>query len=282
MPTRLIRENGSAAEQVASCPAVGMPRELVSGIDTLDMTCKSPASAGLVAELAALKSEAGENRRQAVTLDVGGEFVRVMPTGLGSGYPYALEHLFGRLAVGESRNMPAWKVSPSAEALHAVGPLGAVAFFRSLLEALSGGPVELMVSRLDTHADIADLVITADDVADFVCQARKYAAYHDGDVVQTHWWGPGGDASLRAYDKPAEIAATGRGGYLLELWTEAGYRGEGPVTRVEAQVRRRVLRQMGIATAEQAITRAGEVYVYRVRLFWSDSGAAPASCGAAV
>jgi hypothetical protein len=120
---------------------------------------------------------------------VGGEFLRVLPTGLGAGYPYALEHKLGRLAVGESRNMPAWKVSPSAEGLHTVGPLGALAFFRSLLEAFTGSPVELMASRLDTQVDVLGLVITEADVADFVCQARKYAAYREGDVVQTHWWG---------------------------------------------------------------------------------------------
>jgi hypothetical protein len=235
---------------------------LLSGIDTLDMTCKSPASRGLVADLDRLKVEAQEKRREAVTLEVGGEFLRVLPTGLGGGYPYALEHRNGRLAVGETSNMPAWKVSPSAEALHTVGPLGAVAFFRSLVEALTGGPVELMASRLDTHADVLGLVITEADVADFVCQARKYAAWREGDLVQTHWWGPGGDQSVRAYLKRDEIAASGRGGYLLPLWAEKGDDGQTPITRVESQTRRRVLRQLGVATAEEAIGRAGEVYVY--------------------
>jgi hypothetical protein len=122
-----------------------------------------------------------------------------------------LEHKLGKVGVGESANMPAWKISPSAEALHLRGPSGVVAFFRSMLEALTGGPVTLMVSRCDLHADMAGLVITAADVASFVCQARKYAAWMDGDVVQTHWWGPGGIASVRCYDKLAEIAATGKG-----------------------------------------------------------------------
>lgn len=110
--------------------------------------------------------------------------------------------------------------------------------------------------------DFLGLVITNADVADFVCQARKYAAYHDGDVVQTHWWGPGGDQSVRAYLKREEIAVTGRGGYLLGPWAAAGDDGVSPVSRVESQTRRRVLRQLGVATAEEAVCRAGEVYVY--------------------
>ena len=172
--------------------------------------------------------------------------------------------------------MPAWKVSPSAEALHTVGALGAVAFFRSLVEALTGGPVELMASRLDTHADVLGLVITDADVADFVCEARKYAAWREGDVVQTHWWGPGGEQSVRAYLKRDEITASGRGGYLLGLWAEAGDDGQTPITRVESQTRRRVLRQLGVATAEEAVGRAGEVYVYATHrwLRWVDPATA--------
>jgi hypothetical protein len=200
----------------------------------------------------------------------------VLPKGFGGGYPFVLEHKLGKVGVGESRNMPAWRVSPSAEALHTLGPLGVVAFFRSLLEALTGGPVQLMVSRLDTHADLLGLVITEADVADFVCQARKYAAYRDGDVVQTHWWGPGGDQSVRAYLKRDEIAATGNGDYLLEQWSAAGDDGVSPVTRVEAQTRRRVLRQLGVITAEDAIAMAGQVWVYSTDkwLRWIDPATA--------
>ncbi len=245
----------------ASSSAVA-PRELLSGIDTLDLTCKQPAPAALLDDLAARKAEAGENWRRPVTFDFGGVFLRVLPKGFGGGYPFVLEHKLGKVGVGDSRNMPAWRVSPSAEALHTVGPPAAVAFFRSLLEALTGGPVELLASRLDTHADVLNLVITDADVADFVCQARKYAAYRDGDVVQTHWWGPGGDQSVRAYLKRDEIAATGNGGYLLEQWSAAGDDGVSPVTRVEAQTRRRVLRQLGVITAEDAIAMAGQVYLY--------------------
>jgi hypothetical protein len=55
------------------------------------------------------------------------------------------------------------------------------------------------------------------------------------------------------------------------------------VTRVEAQVRRKVLRQMGIGTAEDAIARAGEVYVYMVGkwLRWTDPATATRTTRAA-
>ncbi len=98
-------------------------------------------------------------------------------------------------------------------------------------------------------------------MANFVCEADTYAQWCKGDAVQTHWWGPGGVVSARGYDKLAEVAKTGKGGYLLELWGDAVRPGE-PVTRVEAQVRRRALREMNIVTAQDAIARAGQVWVY--------------------
>jgi hypothetical protein len=257
-----IRENGSDCGPTHERPATAtVPRELLSGIDTLDMTCKQPAAPGLVAELLELKIAAQENPREAVTFDVGGEYLRVLPKGLSGAWPVALQHRNGIVGVGESSNMPAWRISPSAEALHLLGPSGVVGFFTSLLESLTGGPVVLLASRLDTHADIAGLVIGAGDVANFVCEADTYAQWCKGDAVQTHWWGPGGVVSARGYDKLAEVAKTGKGGYLLELWGDAVRPGE-PITRVEAQVRRRALREMNIVTAQDAIARAGQVWVY--------------------
>ncbi|MFN2561473.1 MAG: hypothetical protein ABR571_09300 [Jatrophihabitans sp.] len=58
---------------------------------------------------------------------------------------------------------------------------------------------------------------------------------------------------MRTDLKRDEIAATGNGGYLLEQWAAAGDDGVSPVTRVEAQTRRRVLRQLAVITAEDAI-----------------------------
>ena len=211
-----------------------------------------------------------------VVLDIGGEFFRVQPSGLGTGYPYALEHEAGRIGVGESSNMPAWKVSPSAEALHLRGPLGVVAFFRSVLESLTGGPVVLACSRWRSHADMAGLVITTADEANFVCRADKYASWREAGVVQTHWWGVRGDTSLRGYDKQAEMEATGRGGYLREFWAAAGLTVGEPVMRIEAQLRRRTLRQFGVMSAEDAIEHAGELWVYMTDkwLRWTDPSTA--------
>ena len=134
----------------------------------------------------------------------------------------------------------------------------------------------LACSRCDLHADMAGLVITAEDETNFVCRSDKYASWRDAGTVQTHWWGVRGDTSLRGYDKPAEMAATGKGGYLRELWAAAGFTPDEPIMRVEAQLRRKTLRQFGVMSAEDAIEHAGELWVYMTDkwLRWVDPSTA--------
>jgi hypothetical protein len=67
--------------------------------------------------------------------------------------------------------------------------------------------------------------------------------------------------TVRLNDKLAEVQASGKGGYLLGLYGEAGLRSAEPVQRVEAQVRREPLRDHGVVTAEEAIAKGGAVYL---------------------
>lgn len=156
-----------------SASSFAAPRELLSGIDSLDLTCKVPAPGGLLAELINLKAEAGGDRRQAVTFEVGDVTLRVAATGMGAWWPVRLEHRGGQLGLGVSANRPAWRVSLSAEALHVEGAKRLVAFWRGIIETLTGAPVVLMASRLDVHADFAGLDITEADRPGFVCRSGR-------------------------------------------------------------------------------------------------------------
>lgn len=241
------------------------PRELLAGIDTLDLTCKTPAPKTLLSDLAAMKAEAGERPREAVTVNVGEAVLRVMPGGMGQWWPFRLDHRLGQLGVGESANRPAWRVSPSAEALHLEGPAAVVAFWQAIIEGLTGGPALLMASRLDVHADFADLSIGEADRDAFVCKSERQSVEASGGTLQTLYFGKGGDVTVRVYDKLAEVQASGKGGYLLDLYDEAGLQDGQVVQRVEAQLRRDPLRTLGVLTAEDAINRCGPVYLYAVQ-----------------
>lgn len=240
------------------------PRELLSGVDSLDLTCKVPAPTALLGDLAGLRADAGEDARRAVVLPVGEDFLRVAASGMGAWWPYRLEHRFGQLGVGESANRPPWRVSLSAEALHVEGVSRVVEFWRSVIETLTGSPVVLLVSRLDVHADFAGLGIGESDRAAFVCRSGRQSVEYENGALETLYFGKGGALTLRLYDKLAEIQASGKGGYLLSAYGESGLKVGEQVQRVEAQVRREALRQMDVATVEDAIARAGSVYAYVV------------------
>lgn len=250
----------SALTQVTGSDA--LPREILSGIDSLDLTCKVPAPAALLADLDTLKAEAGGDPRRAVLLPIGDDHLRVMATGMGAWWPYRLEHRFGLLGVGESANRPAWRVSAPAEALHVQGASRVVSFWQSIIEALTGAPVMLMASRLDVHADFAGLDITEADRPGFVCRSGRATVETENGALETLYWGKGGEFTVRLYDKLAEVQASGKGGYLLDLYRQAGLRPDESVHRLEVQVRRAKLREMQVETAEHAIDRAGSVYLY--------------------
>lgn len=246
-----------------SASSFAAPRELLSGIDSLDLTCKVPAPRGLIADLINLKAQAGEDRRQVVPFSVGDAVLRVAATGMGAWWPVRLDHAFGQVGIGESANRPAWRVSLSAEALHVHGVAQAIAFWRGIIETLTGAPVTLMASRLDVHADFAGLDITEDDRPGFVCRSDSWNVQGRGTALQTLYLGRG-DVMVRIYDKLAEVQASGKGAYLLGLYGEAGLRQDDTVQRVEAQIRSKPLRQLGVHTAEDAVARVGTVYLYAV------------------
>lgn len=244
-------------------------------MDSLDLTCKTPAPRALLDDLSILKGEAGGDPRRMVPFEVGTDQLRVMPSGMGAWWPYLLKHRFGQLAVGDAPNRPAWRVSLASEALHVEGPARVVEFWRSVIEALTGSPVVLMVSRLDVHADFAGLGIGDADRSAFVCRSGRQSVEFEHGTMETLYFGKGGDVTVRIYDKLAEIKASGKGGHLLNAYGDAGLRADDQVQRIEAQVRREALRSMGVMSTEDALARCGEVYVYAVgkwlRLIDTDS-----------
>ncbi len=134
--------------------------------------------------------------------------------------------------------------------------------------------MELRALRLDVHADFAGLDITEADRPAFVCRSDVWDVRGRGEALETLYFGSGKPILVRVYDKLAEIGQRGAD-YLLALYGEAGLRTGEAVQRVEAQVRSEALRELGVVSPEDAITRAGEVYAYVtgkwLRLVVSDS-----------
>jgi hypothetical protein len=129
------------------CPVV----ELASGIDALYLSGRS--------ELLARTLDHFEERRTcaeefdlAAPVEVGPLTFSLAPHGWGK-YRYCLDHPIGRIGATSSSFLPALRVQPRSEFIHAVGPAQAVSTFKNLLRPLCS-ELGFGVSRLDLYVDV--------------------------------------------------------------------------------------------------------------------------------
>ena len=156
--------------------------------------------------------------------------------------------LVGLVSSGE--NFPDIRVQTRAEFLHGVGPAGVVEWVYDLAETL-GLTVDWKVSRLDLFADFHGLDLSAEMRWDFVCKAKSEATPRDGDDLETLYFGSGKPLMARLYDKTKESAAKGSDWWAIK-WGESYRLGE-QVWRVEFQIERAYLKDVGLSTPEQVL-----------------------------
>lgn len=135
--------------------------------------------------------------------------------------------------------------------------------------------VDMSIARLDLAVDMPEVLPKLDMIKHVVTRARAKTVYQtieDGykdnsesftvGVKHTGYrFGRGGPLVARIYDKDAEIEHSGKA-WMHDIWAANGWDGETPVTRVEFQLRRDVLKEMGIETVEAVRARMGDLWRY--------------------
>jgi hypothetical protein len=115
---------------------------------------------------------------------------------------------------------------------------------------------EIAVSRADVAVDVQGLHPSPEMASRVVCPASYRATHGTATEVQTFCFGKG-DVSLRVYDKRAEMAVSGKA-WVEESWRLAsGYDSARPVHRVEVQLRRKALAELGTHAASQVFASPG-------------------------
>lgn len=110
----------------------------------------------------------------------------------------------------------------------------------------------LSVSRVDVAVDVQGLDPTPEMMGRIVCSASYRATHGTEKNVQTYQFGKG-DVVLRVYDKTAEIVHSGKT-WVEESWRFAsGYDKTLPVHRIEVQLRRKALAELGIDHPAQVL-----------------------------
>ena len=183
-------------------------------------------------------------------------------------YRYHLQYPKGQIylsATPELKSHPNVYVSISARTLWLQGVAAAVEVFRRHVNDLGGTIDAIVPSRVDLAAD---LVIPGGLSFDFlhahlVTSARMLKPFLKDDKLQTLYIGEG-DLQVRIYDKWAETIASGKA-FFLDVWKDkVPDLGENMqhVWRVEGQMRRPVLKEFGIYSVEDFLSRLPGLWNY--------------------
>ena len=250
------------SEQLVANSPVGALRELASGIDALYLSARADLPADLVSYLELCRAWATEMRRPA-PCEIGGTYFGMAGHGWGK-YRFCLDHPMARINFSTSRHLPAVRVQPRAEYLHAEGPEAVVATIRALLTP-DLGDVHFSVSRVDLFADWQGWALALDDAHRFVCRADTRRTYEVGGSSPAS-----SSAAVRrrrsrpaSTTKTADVAVKGSD-WWLEIWGER-YRPGLRVHRLEFEVGRQALVEFDLDTPASVLATIGDLWAYATR-----------------
>ena len=220
------------------------------GVDSLYLSFKGSVFVGVEAELKKLKALAQSPNPLEVAkaqYRIGERIFQVKDRGAGL-FPYILEDPAFRLQIPKatSKALPLAYVKLSSGYLASVAVEIAEAEARQI--AAEFGIIEdaARVGRIDLFVDfVTGVNLEGWDRSAWVTRASAINNYSvDGRF--TGWAiGVGGPIAMRLYDKTLEIQKSGKE-YLKTLWREVGWNDESLVWRLEIQLKREVLSQLGL------------------------------------
>ena len=243
-------------------------RILRTGIDSLYLSFQGDLGASAEVDLAQLKLAAQSKRKsdQAVAqYPINNHLFEVKPGGQRM-YPYILEDGAFRIALssGGSRKIPFAYVKVSSDVL---AHSNVNTILRDLTDVLAELSAEFelfpTVSRVDLFADFQ----TTEDLGAITTEAwvtrasSAVAYYYQGEL--SGWTiGEGASMSARLYNKTLEIKQRSHKTYLFGLWRRAGYVDGSRVWRLEFQLTREVLDQLGIHSVASLLDNQGGIWAY--------------------
>lgn len=237
---------------------------LASGIDTMEASYPGTVSDTFLGELEVLRSRAQElDTPQPYPIE---DFdFSVQPHGL-KAFRYLLTCPEAHVRIARGERLPSAFIRLSAYglALHGARPLYD-ALTLGLADAL--GLSGSRLSRLDVAIDFQGFAPTDLAGTRFICPAEFRPIYPNAEKPETYQFGKG-NIVVRLYNKTREIVVSGK------TWVRAGwevnpaYDPSLDVWRLEVQLRRQALRELGCPTPEDAFERLDELTSHG--LSWCD------------
>jgi hypothetical protein len=150
-----------------------------------------------------------------------------------------------------------------SEALWRLGPVDVLQIAESIIGANGGHVIETKLSRVDL---CLDFIMPEDrwsqSLMDYaVTKATNYFPYYSNKKLTGIRIGKD-IISARIYDKPLEIKQQSKKEWMYDIWGIKEVPEGKKIIRIEFQMRREVLKQLGINTAEDLLQKAVQVWAY--------------------
>ena len=179
----------------------------------------------------------------------GGWDFAIRPNGA-NGYAYVLRCVDMRMQVGDwntPKTRPSIMVDLRSEFLWRVGVYEAIATVHRIVEAAGGTVMRCVPSRVDVCSDLIlpEGEFTAGLIDKRVTRSDRFAIHGGGKTAQTLTFGSG-QLLCRIYDKAAEIAQASGKDWFYGIWGINAVPEGAKIIRVEFQIRREKLSEMGI------------------------------------
>jgi hypothetical protein len=249
----------------ANC-ASSLVRILLTGIDSLYVSYRGTLKENWDRRLAACKesarSEKPDEQLQA-QVEIGGHRFVVHDRRSGR-FAYVVSDNWFRIAVARAAatSMPVAYVQISSESLLLEGMdrvLQELTIILKTIAVVKSGP---HASRADIRVDFVTSVdLSAFGVEAWLTRARDKAKRYVGRKFSGWSIGLGGNVSARLYDKLLELEKSCKW-YMRGVWVARGWDGKESVQRLEFQLERTALVELGVDTVSDLIAKLPALWLY--------------------
>jgi hypothetical protein len=178
-------------------------------------------------------------------------------------FPYILKDgVFNiQLSKASSDKLPMAYVQIASETLTLSGLIPTVLELKGILRQL-GSFTEIKVSRVDICCDFSTPVDFVDlPLAEWISRSKKRHNYFESGVFSGYVFGQGSPMSARLYDKTLEIKKSKKD-YMKDIWWGEGWDRKCQVWRLEFQIKRSVLIELGISSFDDLLGTLNTLWEY--------------------
>jgi len=245
---------------------------IIRGIDSLEIGLEVEdylEEAKDILSVLADKQEAAKLKGVEQEWKIGNLIFKVHPGGIPF-YKYRLtcKDFFLFFSLKRTRNLSPVKVKFLSGFLWSFGVEAALSNFLEWFNHELLQVKENKISRIDIATDFDTLTFEPDDIAHFVSRAKEFVRhwadsdYHTGNRFSGITIGKGKPLLARIYNKSMEIKKNPAKLYFETIWSENGWDTKTEVWRLEFQLRREFLKEVGVSSLEDYLNKEYEIWAY--------------------